>query len=88
MRFKLIGVKTNRDAIGARISITAGGLTQVDEIRSSDSYLSSSDVRVHFGLGAASVIDQIEVRWPDGTVERSRGLEINREHAIYQAKSG
>ena len=88
VRFKLIGVKTNRDAIGARISITAGGLTQVDEIRSSDSYLSSSDVRVHFGLGAASVIDQIEVRWPDGTVERSRGLEINREHAIYQAKSG
>jgi len=84
VRLKLVGTKCNRDAIGARIMITAGGLTQIDEVRSADSYVSSSDVRVHFGLGNASVIEQLQVRWPDGTVEKRTGLAINKEHVIRQ----
>ena len=88
MRFKLVGVKTNRDAIGARISVKAGGLTQIDEVRSGGNYLSSSDVRVHYGLGGASVIDQVEIRWPDGSVERLRALAINREYTVRQGGAG
>jgi len=87
VRLKLVGTKCNRDAIGARITITAGGLTQIDEVRSADSYVSSSDVRVHFGLGNALVIEQLQVRWPDGTVEKRTGLAIGKEHVIRQGES-
>ena len=84
VRFKLVGVNCNRDAIGARISLTASGLTQMDEIRSSGSFVSSSDVRLHFGLGDAAVVDKVEIRWPDGTTEQHTGLAIDREHIIRQ----
>jgi hypothetical protein len=84
VRFKLVGAKSNRDAIGARITVTAGGLTQIDEVRSADSYISSSDVRVHFGLGGAPLIEHMQIRWPDGSMERRTGVQINREHTIRQ----
>jgi len=83
-RFKLEGVKCNRDAIGARVSMTAGGLTQMDEVRSADSFLSSSDVRLHFGLGDASRIDRVKICWPDGTSEERTGLAADREYSIRQ----
>jgi enediyne biosynthesis protein E4 len=86
-RFSLVGTRSNRDAIGARISVTAGGLTQIDEVRSADSYISSSDSRVHFGLGDATVIDTVEIRWPDGSKERQEGLAVNREHVIREDES-
>jgi hypothetical protein len=86
-RFKLIGVKCNRDAIGARVSVTAGGSTQIDEVRSADSFVSSSDVRLHFGLGAALTIDRLQIRWPDGSVENHSGLAVDREHIIRQGES-
>ncbi len=63
---KTLGVKSNRDGIGAEIKVVAGGLTQVDTVRSGGSYLSSSDLRVHFGLGDATRIDLLEVTWPGG----------------------
>ena len=85
VRFKLVGTKSNRNAIGSRIRVTAGGITQTDEVRSGESYLSSCDLRVHFGLGAASRIDQVEIGWPDKTVERHASLEINREYTFRQA---
>ena len=84
VRFKLIGARCNRDAIGARVTLTAGGFTQMDEVRSAGSYVSSSDVRLHFGLGAASSIDQVQIRWPDGSVERRARLQSNREYTIRQ----
>jgi len=84
VRFKLVGVNCNRDAIGARISLTASGLTQVDEIRSSSSFVSSSDVRLHFGLGEAAVVEKVDIRWPDGTTEQHTGLAVDREHVIRQ----
>jgi enediyne biosynthesis protein E4 len=84
VRFKLVGVNCNRDAIGARISLTASGLTQMDEIRSSGSFVSSSDVRLHFGLGDASIVDKVDIRWPDGTTEQHTGLAVDREHFIRQ----
>jgi enediyne biosynthesis protein E4 len=67
--FHLIGTKSNRAAIGARVTIHAGGMTQFDEVRGGGSYLSQNDLRLHFGTGAAAKIDLIEVRWPSGKME-------------------
>jgi enediyne biosynthesis protein E4 len=67
--FKLVGTRSNRDAIGARLSLKAGKRTFVDEVRSGSSYISNSDMRVHFGLGPASKVDSLEVRWPSGLLE-------------------
>ncbi len=67
--FELTGTKSNRLALGARVTVRAGGMTQTDEVRSGGSYLSQSDLRVHFGLGGATGIDSVEVRWPSGRVE-------------------
>jgi hypothetical protein len=62
----LVGSGLNRDAIGARVTIVAGGAVQVAERRSSGSYLSANDPRLHFGLGAADHVERLEVRWPGG----------------------
>jgi len=61
---RLTGVKANRDGLGALVTVTAGGKRQVKEVRSASSYMSQNDLRLHFGLGAATRVDQIEVRWP------------------------
>ena len=75
--FELAGVKSNRLAIGARVTITAGGMTQTDEVRSGGSYLSQSDLRVHFGLGAATKIDAVTVRWPTGVMETLKAVPVD-----------
>jgi hypothetical protein len=72
--FRLEGVQSNRDAIGARIEIEAGGRTQVAEVRSGGSYLSHNDMRIHFGLGEVNVIDRVRIRWPSGEVDELTGL--------------
>ena len=74
---KLVGVKANRGAIGARVKIVSGELTQKDEVRSGDSYISQSDMRLHFGLGKRTKIDLIEVRWPGGAVEKISSAPVN-----------
>jgi len=66
---RTIGVKSNRDGIGAEIKVVSGNLAQYDTIRSGGSYLSSSDLRAHFGLGARTKIDRVEVRWPAGETQ-------------------
>ena len=67
--FKTIGAKSNRDGLGAKISVTIGKRVLVDEVRSGSSYDSNNDMRVHFGLGEATKIDSVEVRWPGGQTE-------------------
>lgn len=66
---KTVGVRSNRDGIGTEVKVVLGGLTQYDQIRSGASYLSSSDLRLHLGLGAATRIDHIELRWPSGQTD-------------------
>jgi hypothetical protein len=66
---KLIGAKSNRDGVGARIKVEAGGRTQIGEVRSGGSYYSQNDMRVHFGLGKATKAQTIEARWPSGAVD-------------------
>ena len=75
---RLVGVQSNRSAIGARVTLTAGGGTQVSEVRGGGSYYSQNDLRLHFGLAAAKTIDRVEVRWPNGNIEVWTGVEPNR----------
>ena len=75
---KTIGVKSNRDGIGARVSVVSGDLKQVEEIYSGGSYISQNDLRLHFGLEKRTKIDLIEVRWPSGTVDKITGVSANK----------
>jgi hypothetical protein len=75
---KTIGVKSNRDGIGARVRIVSGDLTQMDEVRSGGSYISQSDLRLHFGLEKRTKIDLIEIRWPSGVVDRITNANVNK----------
>jgi hypothetical protein len=74
---KTVGTRSNRDGIGARVTVAAGSLMQYDEVRSGGSYLSSSDLRLHFGLGAAKNIDRLEVRWPSGQMDTVRNAPVD-----------
>jgi hypothetical protein len=71
---RAVGTKSNRDGIGARISVTAGARTLVDEVRSGSSYNSSSDMRVHFGLGSATKVNSVQIRWPSRLLEHFDNL--------------
>lgn len=82
VRIRLTGTHSNRSAIGARVRVTTGELTQTNEVRSGDSYLCTNDIRLHFGLGEAKSIDQLEIRWPDRQVEKYERLAVNREYAF------
>ena len=84
--FELAGTKSNRMGIGARVKIVAGGMTQTDEIHSGGSYLSQSDTRVHFGLGSATGIDSVEIRWPSGVVDTIRNLAADKFYAVLEGK--
>jgi hypothetical protein len=74
IKVKLEGTKSNRSAIGAIVSLTAGGMTQTDAVLSQSSYISSNDRRLHFGLGAADHVDRFTVRWPSGAIEQFPGV--------------
>jgi hypothetical protein len=78
----LIGARSNRDAIGARVDVKAGALKMRGDVRSGGSYLSSSDVRLHFGLGPATQADQITVRWPSGLKQQFGPLAADRFYAL------
>jgi len=84
--FQVSGTKSNRAAIGAKVKIIAGGMTQVDEVRSGGSYLSQNDLRVHFGLGSATKIDSVEVRWPSGTIDVMKSLAADKFYAVLEGK--
>jgi hypothetical protein len=74
--------RTNRDAVGARITMRAGSRLFVDEVRSGSSYDSNNDMRVHFGLGSASKLDSVEVRWPSGHLEKFDNLTVDKIHTL------
>ena len=75
---KLIGTRSNRDAIGARVTVRANGHQQTQEVRSGGGYISQSDFRLHFGLGTASKADVIEVRWPSGVIQKLENVPANQ----------
>lgn len=86
IKFKLIGTRSNRSAIGARIVCRAEGLKpQMDEVHSGGSYISQGDLRLHFGLASAKRAS-VEVRWPLGLVEKFNDLDANRIYVITEGK--
>lgn len=87
LKVKIVGVKSNRSGIGARVYCTPnGGARQMDEVRSGGSYMSQSDLRVHFGLGQAREAD-IEVRWPSGQVDKLPAVKANGVITVVEGKA-
>jgi tetratricopeptide (TPR) repeat protein len=82
---QLEGTRSNRDAVGARVTISSDGRRQVAQRHGGGSYLSASDPRLHFGLGEARRVDGIEVRWPSGRLDRYAPLEAD---AAYHLREG
>ena len=75
-----------RDAIGARVRVTAGGRTQVRDVRAGSSYLTQNDLRLHFGLGDAAIVDRVEVTWPSGRSEVVTGVSANQIVTIQEGR--
>jgi len=82
---KLVGVKDNRDGLGTKIKITTAHGSQYNEATTALSYNSSSDKRVHFGLGEDAVIDRIELAWPTGVKQVLRGVKADQVLTIREA---
>jgi len=78
LTIRTIGTKSNRCGIGTRIRLTAGDLAQIAEVKSGSSYLSTSDLRVHFGLGRATEASKIEIRWPSGRKQVLTEVKANQ----------
>ena len=78
----LSGTTSNRSAIGARVTLEAGGLRQMDEVRSGSSFYSNSDFALYFGVGGATKLDRLDVRWPNGRVQSWRDLPVNHRLSI------
>ena len=79
---KTVGVISNRDGIGTRLTMTAGGHTQTQEVNPGASYMSSHDARCYFGVGTNTTVDRLELRWQSGVVQVFENLPANREHVI------
>ena len=84
--FKLIGTKSNRAAIGARVTVRAGKLVQFNEVRGGASYLSQNDLRLHFGLGKESKLDSVEIQWPSGLIEKLQNLAPDSIYTLVEGK--
>ena len=82
--FKLVGTKSNRAAIGARVTIRAAGVKQFSEVRGGASYLSQNDLRLHFGLGTAKKMESVEIRWPSGKVETLENVPADSIYTIVE----
>ena len=78
IEFALEGVKSNRDGIGARLKVVSGGAAQYNHVSFAAGYASSSAGPTHFGLGPNKSADQVEIRWPSGTVQQLKNLPADR----------
>ena len=83
--FRLIGTKSNRAAIGARVTVCTPRMTQIDEVRGGGSYNSTNDTRLHFGLGRDAVMSEVMVQWPSGLKQDFRNVAGD---AIYEIVEG
>jgi hypothetical protein len=83
--FKLVGTKSNRGAVGARITVTSASRTQIEEVKAGSSYISTNDPRLHFGLAGDAVMSKVEIRWPNGGLETLQNISAD---AIYTIAEG
>ncbi len=84
--FQLVGTKSNRAAIGARVTVQAAGMTQFNEVRGGGGYLSQNDLRLHFGLGTATRMDLVRVRWPSGKIEELKDLPADKIYTLVEGQ--
>ena len=82
--FKLEGVKSNKAAIGARVTVKAGTLTEFSEVRGGSSYLSQNDLRLHFGLGKEDKMSEVSIRWPNGETEVLRDVPADFIYTVVE----
>ena len=83
---RLIGTRSNRSAIGARVRVVADSISQIREVHGGGSYLSQNDLRVHVGLGAARLVERVEVRWPNGLEEVWTDVAVNQRLTLTEGK--
>jgi hypothetical protein len=86
LEFALQGTKSNRDGIGARIRVSGGGFVQFNHMSTAAGYASSSAAPIHFGLGAAKVAEEVEIRWPSGTVQKLKDVQSDQVLRIKEPK--
>jgi enediyne biosynthesis protein E4 len=84
LQVKLVGTRSNRDAVGARLELVSGGVRQVREVRAGDGFMSQSSLVQHFGLGDAQRVDSLTVHWPSGLVQRLTDLVPHRRVEILE----
>jgi hypothetical protein len=84
--FKLLGTKSNKAAIGARVTVKAGALVQMDEVRGGASYISQNDLRLHFGLGSNDKMSEVGIRWPNGETETLREVAADFIYTIVEGE--
>ncbi|MDG2308207.1 MAG: CRTAC1 family protein [Candidatus Binatia bacterium] len=87
LEIKLVGTKSNRDAVGARLTLEAGGKRQVREVHTGSSYLSASSLVQHFGLANAETIDTLEIRWPSGRITRLTDLGADQQLMLVEGRA-
>ena len=86
LQLHLIGTRSNRDAVGARVKIIAGDLVLYDERKGGMSYQSAQDPRLHFGLGQRRTVEEVEIRWPSGELTRLTNLKSDQILAVEEGK--
>jgi len=86
INIKLVGTRSNRDAIGARVRIELGGVSLIQEVEGGGSYLSQSDLRVHFGLGAEREVPAVQVSWPSGAHQEFHNLAADEFYLIEEGR--
>jgi enediyne biosynthesis protein E4 len=84
--FKLLGTKSNRLAIGARVTVRTGTMTQISEVKGGSSYISQNDLRQHFGLGKNETADEVAIRWPSGAIETLRDVPADSIYTVVEGK--
>jgi enediyne biosynthesis protein E4 len=84
--FRLIGTKSNRGAIGARITVVTAAMTQIDEVRAGGSYNSTNDSRVHFGLGESSTMSRVQIDWPSGLKQEFTNVQADSFYEITEGQ--
>ncbi|HKX29595.1 MAG TPA: CRTAC1 family protein, partial [Blastocatellia bacterium] len=78
LEIALVGTRSNRDGVGARVKVVAGDLTSYDQRKGGRSYQSAHDGRLHFGLGSKTRVELVEIRWPSGSVDTLKNLEVDQ----------
>jgi hypothetical protein len=87
LQVKLIGTRSNRDAVGARVTVSAGDLRQMREVQAGSGYLSASSLVQHFGLGHRARADTVHVRWPSGAETTLRDVPANQRLMLVEGSA-